>query len=535
MDLPIVDVGGKRTLEYVAECLTKFNRGADEIIVRSVGGSISKGIKVDQILQNKYDEIKTDHADIHNITIDQYVNSCLDVNLIKTESNQQNKNYNYDNFIKYSDSFHSMRTFSFPVYNLIFDDIIHKNGYLRIGWKKDNKINNVKIEATKWSFKCNPPEAHIAEENLEVNDLAKEESLLKNMENDLEDETEIGQNESWDNIRKRETDSDKDLLEIYYRSGLLESKNWREIAYKLSEYDDLIIGFDTNILLSATFTEHFLDSLYYFDPKIYTHTPNWMLIIIPIAVMHELEQATNGRNEYGLLTQSGRMGFRALGEILEISQCIDLLGISLIIFGETDTTLDVRAEMSGLKELFININKNIIEKNFLVKSSSGDTIIRDQFKRFLKQVDFFGGGASFITSDKTCAALARTEGLNSIYYKKPDPKSINSSITPITIKVKDYENIRIPVQIGKLLYEFCVQFGKVDVSWNNSRNEETKVTLACDRRGDSLDHWLFRNLFLSGKESRKLIDSYTGKFRLDYLANDVWKNVRKELIKTDFD
>ena len=43
------------------------------------------------------------------------------------------------------------------------------------------------------------------------------------------------------------------------------------------------------------------------------------------------------------------------------------------------------------------------------KLSTGDMIIRDQFKQFLRQIDFHKG-MYFLTSDKSNAALAQTEG-----------------------------------------------------------------------------------------------------------------------------
>ena len=48
--VPIIDVCGKRTLEYVTDCVIKFNRSAEEVILRSVMGNISKAIEVALIL-----------------------------------------------------------------------------------------------------------------------------------------------------------------------------------------------------------------------------------------------------------------------------------------------------------------------------------------------------------------------------------------------------------------------------------------------------------------------------------------------------
>ena len=48
--VPIIDVRSKRTLEYMTDCLIKFTRSAEKVILRSVMGNISKAIEVARIL-----------------------------------------------------------------------------------------------------------------------------------------------------------------------------------------------------------------------------------------------------------------------------------------------------------------------------------------------------------------------------------------------------------------------------------------------------------------------------------------------------
>jgi DNA-binding protein len=49
--VPIIDVRGKRTLEYVMDCVIKFTtRSAEKAILRSVMGNISKAMEVALIL-----------------------------------------------------------------------------------------------------------------------------------------------------------------------------------------------------------------------------------------------------------------------------------------------------------------------------------------------------------------------------------------------------------------------------------------------------------------------------------------------------
>jgi DNA-binding protein len=45
----LIDVRGKRTLEYVTDCVIKFNRDAEKAILRTVMGNISKAIEVARI------------------------------------------------------------------------------------------------------------------------------------------------------------------------------------------------------------------------------------------------------------------------------------------------------------------------------------------------------------------------------------------------------------------------------------------------------------------------------------------------------
>lgn len=48
--MAIIDVRGKRALEYMTDCVIKFNRGTEKIILRSVMGNMSKAIEVALIL-----------------------------------------------------------------------------------------------------------------------------------------------------------------------------------------------------------------------------------------------------------------------------------------------------------------------------------------------------------------------------------------------------------------------------------------------------------------------------------------------------
>lgn len=55
----IVYVGSKRVMSYVLAVVTQFNNGADEVLVKARGKSISRAVDVAEIVKNKFlDEIK---------------------------------------------------------------------------------------------------------------------------------------------------------------------------------------------------------------------------------------------------------------------------------------------------------------------------------------------------------------------------------------------------------------------------------------------------------------------------------------------
>jgi hypothetical protein len=239
------------------------------------------------------------------------------------------------------------------------------------------------------------------------------------------------------------------------------------------------------------------------------------------------------------------MGFRALQEILELNRAKDLTGISLIIVGESNPVLDTRVEIQSMRyDLTKHISKMLQqlqkldvddkvgfdeEQYFLssqTKLSTGDMIIRDQFKEFLRQIDFHKG-MYFLTSDKSNSALAQTEGLHSIYYTKPPSylfkDSLEKPIRPQRIRFKEAESkqqgeITLGVPIGKLIYELAVGLGTIKV-----RTPEEEIKVRCDGKGESLDHWLFKDLMIRNEDMQKLLDNYKtiGKFSLEQIK-DVW-------------
>lgn len=469
-DIPIVDICGKRTLEYVVDSLIKFNRGIDSIKIRAVGINTYKAMQVARILSN-YFGANTISVDLNEIKINGSYSPCL---VLFIEFKGENKPDQKDNFLL------KERFVDFAFYNLLFDTALCSDGELYILEYNDRPL--VKVVKKDWRIKC-------------VN-ICDDENSSK-------------------------------LVAAYHRSGLLLPGNWKDIVEELIRFDDIILGVDTNILYHAAITEHILSAISLIDKWDYIYTPNWLLIVIPKAVMHEVEQAANLVDEQGFLTHNGRIGFRALQEILEIDQAMDIPGVSITIVGRANPILDTRVEIRELrKELLSTIGvalrnemQEITSKKGLLKPkiSSGDTIIRDQFKEFLRQIEFHKG-IYFLTADKSNRALAEAEGLHAIYYKPPISDRIKDEVEPAQLPYRSPcrdGKITIGVPIGKLIYEFAVEFGTIKVSWDRG-----EATISCDSRGESLDYWLHKKLMIRDKDGfKKLIKNHqrNGKLSINYI------------------
>ncbi|MEM2960555.1 MAG: hypothetical protein QW385_00530 [Thermoproteota archaeon] len=488
----ILDVCGKRISEYVVSCLGKFNRGADTVTLRAVGENISRAVEVADILSEKFGIRITDIAMIKG-EFKGVRTSCLEVHLQppKPMKNAYRVNPKFSGFVE------------FPVYHLLLDSLLSKGKQLKI------------------SFKSNGQDIPL---------------LMISPSNDYGIRCELNPNAL--------KDFEDDLITAFYRCGLLYSPKWDEIAETISDHDDVIMALDTDVLIEAVVTEHLINSLLLTDRTEYVHTPNWLLFIIPAAVMHEIETFANSRKT-GRLTRRGRLGYRALQEILDLEASRDIQGISVIITGEANPILDTRIELQGLRADFLYSRMREEEKEpearvdqlRLPRMSSGDTIIRDQFKQFLRQISFHKG-AYFLTADKSNASLARAEGLHPIYYKRPILAEIivrhmgieqsRIIVEPLRISFGGMGYITIDVPVGKLIYELAVQFGSIIVCWNNSR-----VEIACDEKGESLDLWTFRNLSISKNSLETLLKDYdgVGRFFLPHVIK-VWNELNRNLYGT---
>ncbi len=491
---PTIDICGKKTLDYVCVCLSHFNRGIKNITIRAIGGSVSKGVEISRILNKKFDlTIGESQIQSHQMTFKEKEGMNYLVNTSGLKINMaletQKKNSAQTRFELPRSKF-----IDFPIYHLLFDWQLAQHEMLEILISdKGRDISLAKILDKNGKFICK-----------RTVDKAKHKEFFNGLSNSL------------------------------YRSGMILPRNWHKIAKKLSEFDDVILGIDTNILYNCTISEHLLPAISLIDPKDFVHTPNWILFVVPSAVMHELEEAANIR-ENNALKLGGRMGFRALQEIIELGQSSDIPGISIIIVGEANPILDTRVELQGLRKDFAKREmsrsrteegrKRAIRFTRSLKTSSGDMIIRDQFKEFLKQINFHKG-TYFLTADKSNTALARTEGLHPIYFPFPfkhyeDHAEFKSNY----MRTRGGEEIDISVPLGRLIYEIAVQFGTIKVKW-----ADKEISIDCDKKGETLDNWIYRCLQIGRKDFNTLLpEDYTGVFDLNTVEK-IWNNLAENFM-----
>ncbi len=475
---PAVTVGAKRTMEYVLSCLSLFNRGAEELDLVSVGDCISKAAEVYRILSAGFGTTLAD-ADIGPLCSGESVFTCSSFHLrpggsASDAADPQSLPAGDGQFV------------SFPVYQLLLDHLLATQGQIVVGTSQGRSL--LRITPAPGGFNCRGGE-------------------------DLDG---VSGGTSPEEQKKRPRDL---VTEALYRTGFLFSERWRELAGRLGQYDDVVLGLDTNILYGCVVTQQILDSLNFTCRS--NASPNWILLVVPSTVMHELEQAANSRGEKGELSDIGRMGYRALQEILELDLAKDLRGVSLLITGETDPVLDTRVELRGLRD---DVKRAVPSVRFSPKGSFGDTLIREQFKGFLRQLSFHKG-AFFLTGDKSNSALGQAEGLHSLYVPPANGRrSITSGADLVPPQIRyDEKHLPMSLPVGKLIYELAVQFGSIFLSWNGS-----SIQVRCDSRGDSLEHWLQRELVIDPLDLRKLFALYQPSARVSLeQAEATWNKENK--------
>lgn len=220
------------------------------------------------------------------------------------------------------------------------------------------------------------------------------------------------------------------------RSGLIKPYGLDEVASQLAQNEDVILGLDTNLIYNCIVSEHLLGAMEEQSPYSYRNTPNWILFTVPGVVMKEIENAANHKKK-GRLTHIGRMGFRALQEIMVLEENKGSSGSTVMVAGKTNPQqLRYSKEEEG-------------------KFENADSLIRDQFRSFVRELDF-RKGVYFLTMDKTNASLGKAEGLKSVRVKHP--KMVKPGYEFHQLKGDT-------ILLSRIIYELAVEFGSIELSW----------------------------------------------------------------------
>ena len=264
------------------------------------------------------------------------------------------------------------------------------------------------------------------------------------------------------------------------RAGMAEPEGLTGVARRLAEYEDILLGVDTNLLYACVFSEHLLEEFHRIHARPYKETVNWILLVIPGVVMKELENAAN-QKKGGHLTHAGRMGYRALQEITTLKRTEAFQGMSVLVVGATNPE-QLRLSADGLTIL------------------NADSMIRDQFKAFLRGIEF-RRGIFFLTMDKTNASMAAAEGLNALRIQHPH-------------RLRKGDELAMPkeesVLLARLVYELAVEFGRVRVAWNDGGPHHLDLEGAWTWK--SMEHWEAFQLLCSDQDPgfHKVLNRYIG-------------------------
>lgn len=224
------------------------------------------------------------------------------------------------------------------------------------------------------------------------------------------------------------------IRDALLRCGLCEHGNLNEAMRFIKNYDDVIFAPDTNILFDCVFTSVLLPEIEREMDKEPKGCPNWILITIPKLVMNEIERKAVQRFSYkhypekaGWPNYAGRIGQRALQEILSLDTDVTRRGLSIMTIGEIPPTYD----------------------SFKNDPTRWNSEIRVQIRDFISNISFHKG-IFFLTQDRVDAMMARAEGLQSLFLQKPVYEELKS---------KELKNN----DVARVLYEITVTFGEIEI------------------------------------------------------------------------
>ena len=282
------------------------------------------------------------------------------------------------------------------------------------------------------------------------------------------------------------------------RAGMVEPVGLTAVARRLAEYEDIVLGVDTNLLYACVLGEHLLEEFHRIHARPYKETVNWILLVIPGVVMKELENAAN-QKKAGNLTHAGRMGYRALQEITSLKRTEAFQGMSVLVVGQTNPE-QLRLSPDGLTIL------------------NADSMIRDQFKAFLRGIEF-RKGIFFLTMDKTNASMAAAEGLSALRIQHPRRLHKGDEVSAPKEET---------VLLARALYELAIEFGKVRVAWNDGGAHH--LDLEGGWTWKSMEHWEDFQLLCSDRDRGfdKAMDRYIGGRFDPRRILEVWQEMRED-------
>ncbi len=496
-----VNLLGGKLFEYIPHCLGLLDNGVSNVEIHAFGGNSNQALILAQIL-SKLNERKSNYTynvnQYDNVTKLPKLNSIMTTveldgqnNLMKGETDVNVENLIHDGFIDFS------------TYQLLFQNALNVN------------------ESIKISVETSPKGGEIID-LLEI-------KLLKEKEGQYELEmlfdnsrTKIDDYSSKRYVKKSQI---KDrLCFALYRGGYLLPQNWEEIARKLSSYDDIIVGLDSSLLKDAFISSGLLSILSVIEKREYVQTPNWILFVIPQIVMQKLEKYVRMKDSYGRFTYTGRIGFRALQEIMELRKNIGHQGVSVVSAGSGDALLDVNSLLRSMNNNLMALQKEryVPNRGMTPSNASDSMLIRSQFNTFVDNTSF-KKGVYFLTADKASAAIYEASGNDSVYVRRPILKNQKTIQAPQLIP-----NVDKTIPLGNLLYELAVEYGELYVHLSNDK----VVKLECDSKGKSLSSWSRKRLRMSNRDVTELLSIYNGKFDLTKVL-EFYEKVKESFEKAD--
>ena len=215
----------------------------------------------------------------------------------------------------------------------------------------------------------------------------------------------------------------------------------------LAQWDDVIFGLDTNLFYTATITAFLLDTFLKIPSDDFIDSPDWMTFVVSHVTMGEIENRA-GRSKNPV---DRRESLRAIQEMMIINRSKDLEGISMFVAGNIPPEIDfTKPETTSIR----------------------DNIIREHFRAFLKNLDFYKG-CYFVTQDFNNATLAETEGIVALYIKKP-----NLDRTEYKLLNADKLNA------SEVIYELSVAFSPLKL-----KAGELEIQIESDWDGKTLEDW----------------------------------------------